>query len=110
MEDTLKREYLEELNIAIEDIYYLGYLLVECDTKEKYAQVRMLAKIKSIGEVNPDIDNGKTYKRFMVNIKNVKQYLNYPDLAGNLMIDDAIKLAKEKYNINFRDTNNEYFI
>ena len=57
----------------------------------------MLAKIKSIGEVNPDIDNGKTYKRFMVNIKNVKQYLNYPDVAGNFMIDDAIKLAKEKY-------------
>lgn len=54
----------------------------------------MLAKIKSIGEVNPDIDNGKTYKRFMVNIKNVKQYLNYPDVAGNFMIDDAIKLAK----------------
>ena len=110
LEDTLKREYLEELNIAIEDIYYLGYLLVEGAAKEKYAQVRMLAKIKNIGEVKPDIDNGKTYKRFMANIKNVKQYLNYPDLAGNLMIDDAIKLAKEKYNINFRDTNNEYFI
>ncbi len=109
LEDTLKREHLEELNIEIEDIYYLGYLLVEGDAKEKYAQIRMLAKIKNIGEVKPDIDR-KTYKRFMANIKNVKQYLNYPDLAGNLMIDDAIKLAKEKYNINFRDTNNEYFI
>ena len=108
--DTLKREYLEELNIEIEDIYYLGYLLVEGDAKEKYAQVRMLAKIKNIGEAKPDIENGKTYKRFMVNVKNVKQYLNYSDLAGNIMIDDAIKLAKEKYNINFRDTNNEYFI
>lgn len=35
-EEALKREYLEELNIEIEDIYYLGYLLVEEETKEKY--------------------------------------------------------------------------
>ena len=82
-EETLKREYIEELNIELEDINYLGYLLVEEDNKEKYAQVRMIAKIKSIGEIKPDLDNGKIYKRFMANIKNVKNYLSYPDLAGN---------------------------
>jgi len=48
LEDTLKREYLEELNMEIKDIYYLGYLLVE-ENSEKYAQVRMIAKIKKIG-------------------------------------------------------------
>ena len=53
----------------------------------------------------------ETYTTLQVEAENaVKQYLNYPDLAGNLMIDDAIKLAKEKYNINFSDTNNEYFV
>ncbi len=108
LKDTLKREYLEELNIEIKDIYYLGYLLVEEDSKEKYAQVRMIAKIKNIGEIRPDKDNGKTYKRFMSNVKNVKRYLNYPDLAGNELIDDAIIMAKEKYNLNFSD--DEYFI
>ena len=106
-EETLKREHLEELNIEIEDIYYLGYLLVEEETKEKYAQVRMIARVKSIGDIRPDPDNGKTYKRFMSSVKNVKSYLNYPDLAGNQLIEDAIHLAKETYQINFSD--DEYF-
>lgn len=107
-QETLKREYLEELNVNLEDVYYLGYLLVEDDNNEKYAQVRMIAKIKNIGESKPDSDNGKIYKRFMSNIENVKDYLNYSDLAGNQLIDDAITMAKEKYELNFN--NNEYFI
>lgn len=106
-EETLKREYIEELNIELEDIHYLGYLLVK-ENNEKYAQVRMIAKIKNIGKCKPDKDNGKNYKRFMVNIKNVKNYLKYPDLAGNQLIDDAILKAKEKYKLNFND--DEYFI
>lgn len=108
-EETLKREYLEELNVELEDIHYLGYLLVEEDNNEKYAQVRMLAKIKNIKEIKPDPATGKTYKRFMANIKNVKKYLNYPDLAGNKMLDDAITMAKEKYKLNYFN-DNEYFI
>lgn len=107
-EETLKREYLEELNVTLVDVFYLGYLLVEDDNNEKYAQVRMVAKIKNIGENKPDSDNGKIYKRFMSNIENVKDYLNYADLAGNQLIDDAITMAKEKYELNFN--NNEYFI
>ena len=108
LKDTLKREYLEELNVEIKDINYLGYLLVKEETGEKYAQVRMIARIKNIGNIMPDKDNGKVYKRFMANIKNVKNYLNYPDLAGNQLIDDAIKMAKEKYKINF--SSEEYFV
>lgn len=104
---TLKREYKEELNIELEDIYYLGYLLVE-EESEKYAQVRMIAKIKTIGETKPDKDNGQTYKRFMASTQNVKSYLNYSDDAGNKLIDDAIMLAKEKYKIEFNT--DEYFI
>lgn len=61
-EETLKREYIEELNIELEDIHYLGYLLVEDYNKEKYAQVRIIARIKSIGEIKPDLDNGKLIK------------------------------------------------
>lgn len=106
-EDTLKREYIEELNIELEDIHYLGYLLVE-ENDERYAQVRMIAKIKKIGSIKPDSDNGKIYERFMTNIRNVKNYLNYSDIAGNQMMDDAISYAKESYNIEFSD--NEYYI
>lgn len=105
--DTLKREYLEELNVELEDIHYLGYLLVE-ENLEKYAQVRMIAKIKSISDIKPDSDNGKIYKRFMSNQVNVKKYLNYQDLAGNQLIDDAIKMANKKYK--FDGNEKEYYI
>ncbi len=105
--DTLKREYIEELNIELEDIHYLGYLLVE-EKQEKYAQVRMIAKIKNVGNIKPDIDNGKIYGRFMSKQTNVKKYLNYQDLAGNQLIDDAIEKANEKYNFAFKDE--EYYI
>ena len=105
--DTLKREYLEELNIELEDIHYLGYLLVE-EEKEKYAQVRMIAKIKNIGNIKPDKDNGKVYRRFMSKQTNTKKYLNYQDLAGNQLIDDAIEKANQKYNFEFEDE--EYYI
>lgn len=96
-EETLRREYIEELNIELEDIHYLGYLLVEENNIEPYAQVRMIGKIKKINKNCPDIDTGKQYKRFFSSINNVKEYLNYKDKAGNLLIDDAIIMADKKY-------------
>lgn len=108
LEDTLKREYLEELNIEIKDIKYLGYLLVEEDD-EKYAQVRMIARINKIGINRPDLDNGKIYKRFMGSQVNVKKYLKYEDLAGNKMIDDALELANMNYDFDIIN-DDEYFI
>ena len=108
-EDTLKREYLEELNIEIENIYYLGYQFVdEENNTTPYAQVRMIAQIKNIGSIIPDTDNGKIYKIFLANFNNVKKYLNYTDIAGNQLIDDAIKKAKEKYQFEFNEE--EHFI
>lgn len=108
-EDTLKREFMEELNVELKKIYYLGYLLVE-ENSEQYVQVRMIAIIKGINKSRPDLDNGKLYQRYMANQNNVKKYLNYPDLAGNQMIDDAIKMVNEKYNFKYNDIDSEYFI
>lgn len=105
-EDTVKREYLEEINVELESVTYLGYLLVE-EEQEKYAQVRMIAKIKEIGIPKEDIATKRTYQRFMSNTTNVKKYLNYEE-AGNALLDDAIKLAKEKYSLKF--TEKEYLI
>lgn len=106
IEDTLKREYLEEVNVEVTDIYYLGYLKVS-ENNETYAQVRMIGKIKSIGEKQKDKDNGKIYERFLSSTKNVKKYLNYQD-AGNKMLDDAIEMGLEKYNLTPNDK--EYYI
>lgn len=96
--ETIKRECFEELNIELYDIYYLGYQLVtEKELKKPYAQVRMIGKLKSIGKNRKDLDTGKIYKRFLANLDNVKKYLNYLDDCGNELIDDAILMAKEKY-------------
>ena len=95
-EETLKREYIEELNVELDECYYLGYLLVE-DNNEKYAQVRMIAKIKSINENHVDLATGEMYGRELVDTDKVKELLNYKDIAGNLMVDEAIQKAKEIY-------------
>ena len=106
-EETLIREYIEELNVELEQCYYLGYLLVE-ENDEKYAQVRMIAKIKNINEKRPDLDTKKIYVRKLVNVSNVKMYLKYNDEAGNLMIDDAIYMANSKYNFSELNQNEEF--
>ena len=106
-ENTLKREFIEEINVELKEIYYFGYLLVE-ESTEQYAQIRMIAKINKIGKIRPDLDNGKVYQRYMANQNNVNRYLNYSDLAGNQMIADAIKMANEKFNFTYSD--NEYYI
>ncbi len=94
-EETLKREFIEEVNIELDEIYYLGYLLVE-ENDERYAQVRMIGRISEINNKCVDVDTGKIYERFLVNTQNVKGYLNYEE-AGNLLLDDAIDMAYKKY-------------
>lgn len=95
-EETLKREYIEELNVELDDVHFLGYLLIE-DNSGQYAQVRMIAKIKAIHDSQVDPATGKCYGRELVPVDKVKEYLNYSDSAGNEMIDDAIALAKEQF-------------
>ena len=105
-EETVIRENIEEINIEVEDLHYLGYLLVKEDDLEPYAQVRMITRIKKINPNRPDIDNGKLYDRQLVSLANVKDYLKYEE-AGNDMIDAAIKLATEKYNFKEQNNNEE---
>lgn len=99
-EQTLKREYLEEVNTELEDCHYLGYLFVTEDAGEQYAQVRMIARIKSIGEARPDTDNGKMYGRELVSAESVKKLLNYKDDAGNNMLDEAVNMSRCLYGFN----------
>lgn len=66
IEDTCRRELLEEVNTEIEKPVYIGYQLVDEENgAPEYAQVRMAALIRSIGKKQPDPDNGKTYDRLM---------------------------------------------
>ena len=84
------------MNVELDDIHYLGYLLVE-DNDKKYAQVRMIAKIKKINDIKVDPATNKIYSRELVNMDKIKEYLNYSDDAGNIMIDDAVDIAKHSF-------------
>lgn len=98
IEDTLQREFLEEVNIKLKDIHYLGYQQVDEDKgKQPYAQVRMIALVDEIGEEIIDVCTGKKYGRCFVNLDKVTEKLHF-DASGNQQIDDAIDLAKQKYN------------
>lgn len=107
MEDTLKREFLEEVNITIKDIYYLGYQYVdEKNGIKPYAQVRMCALIDKVYENRPDTDNGKLYERVLVSPVNAKKYLNWGK-PGDMQIDAAVSKAKEKYHIEYTNEEEE---
>lgn len=96
-QDTLKREFLEEVNITIKNIHMLGYQLVdEHNGKPPYAQVRMIAKINKVFEAKPDIDNGKLYARVLTSPQKAIEYLNY-GLVGEQQVNAAFELAKNKY-------------
>ena len=89
IEETLVRECLEEVNAEIENIMYLGYQEVIGDgDKEPCAQVRMIARIKNMGEERPDLDNGKTYKRIFVPLNEVNKYLKWAEV-GDAMIQEV---------------------
>ena len=82
IEATCRRELLEEVNTEIEAPVYIGYQLVdEGDGTPPYAQVRMAALIRRIGEKKPDPDNGETYDRYMVSPERAAELLNWGDVG-----------------------------
>ena len=87
MEETCRREVLEEVNTEIEKPVYIGYQLAdEKNGSLPYAQIRMAALIKSIGETRPDPDNGKTYRRYMVMPERAAELLRWGDVGyGQIM-------------------------
>ena len=95
IEDTLKREFIEEANITLKNIHLLGYQLVEDNRVKPYAQVRMIAQIDKIFENRPDLDNGKLYERVFKTPKETINLLNWGEV-GKKQIEDAVKLAKKE--------------
>lgn len=108
IEDTLRRETLEEVNISIENPQLLGYQSVdEEDGTPIFAQVRMTALINEVGVIIPDIDNGKTYKRFLVSPQKAIELLNWGEI-GKKMIFSALRTAGKKFGIIKFNEKSEY--
>ena len=85
IEATCRRELLEEVNTEIETPVYIGYQLVdEGDGTPPYAQVRMAALIRRIGEKKPDPDNGETYDRYMVSPERAAELAGHESQRGDI--------------------------
>ena len=102
MEDTCRRELLEEVNTEIETPVYIGYQQVdEEDGTPAYAQIRMAALIRKIGIREPDPDNGRIYDRLMVSAERAAELLDWGDV-GTAQVMKARDIICQKYGI--RDT------
>lgn len=108
IEDTLKREFLEEINITLKDIYMLGYQLVDEENGSvPYAQVRMCALIDNVYNRRPDLDNGIMYDRILTSPKKAIECLNWGDV-GKDQFNAAVELAKRMYNIEYNGADDRY--
>lgn len=108
IEATCRRELLEEVNTEIETPVYIGYQLVdEEDGTPPYAQVRMAALIRRIGEKKPDPDNGETYDRYMVSPERAAELLNWGD-TGRAQVMKAKEVIYRQYGITGESSKEEY--
>lgn len=48
------------------------------------------------------------YDRKLVNVNNVKKYLKYKDEVGDIMINDAMRMANSKYNFSGLELNEKF--
>ncbi len=95
LEATLRREVIEEVNTKIDKPIMVGYQEVVLDDGKSFAQARMVALIKEIGEKLPDPDNGEIYERLLTTPEKAIDYINWGEV-GKKQILEAKRLAQEK--------------
>ena len=99
IEETCRRELLEEVNTEIEKPVCIGYQRVDEENgTPPYVQVRMAAMIRSVGEKRPDPDNGETYDRRMVPPEKAAELLRWGDV-GRAQIMAAKDVIYRQYGI-----------
>lgn len=76
--ETLRRECLEESQVAITSPVYLGYVRVE-EGSDHYAQLRYLAEVAELQPTAEDPATGKTYGREFVALDAVAGRLQWGD-------------------------------
>ncbi|UGQ15647.1 NUDIX hydrolase [Yinghuangia sp. ASG 101] len=60
---TLRREVLEEADVTVRDVVWLGFQEVCSDGEPPYAQIRVAARLDRWWPSSPDPDNGRVYAR-----------------------------------------------
>jgi len=99
VEETLRRELIEEVNVLIDTPHIVGYRLIDEENgTELYAQLRMTALINEIKPSQPDPATGRIYERYLVSPSKAIELLNWQD-DGEAQIYSAVEIAKEQLKI-----------
>ena len=107
--ETVKREFLEEVNTSLKDpIKLVGYQIIEGDKDlPAYAQVRMVAMIDKIGKKQSDPDKGKTYDRILTTPEKAIKLLGWGESAEKPIMK-AFEIAKKEFNLKVTSTQDEW--
>lgn len=101
LKETLKREIIEEINCEVVEWWPIGYQILTNTSGEsayegsgeKVYQFRVFAKLKKLGEWQPDIGgNVKGYK--LTELENLNSFIEYGNV-GERMIKIAQKIKAE---------------
>lgn len=92
VEQTLRREILEETNMEILEWKAIGVQTVFEEGKEPYFQLRAMCKVKPLGDFVSDPDGDITEIK-LINPKDYKNYFNWGEI-GEEIIKRALALEK----------------
>jgi|SRR5581483_4663325 len=102
IEETVRRELLEEVDVKAGIIYPLGVQKTEMpgnpnqDEGDLFYQVRCVVELGELLPQTPDPDRGNVWERMFVSAEKVTEYIKW-GTVGDAMFADAIKLWKEKH-------------
>ncbi len=98
IEETLKREMIEEADIAVKNIKLVGAqkVYLENDPNGYYYQVRCLCQVNEIFPQTPDPDGGEDWKRKFVPKDKITKYVKW-GVTGDAMFKDAIQIWNDNF-------------
>lgn len=94
IEETLKRELLEEVDIEVSNIKPIGVqeaTLPDSPNKKPIYQVRCIAKLTKLLPQTSDPDSGNTWERKFVPANEITKYVKW-GVTGEAMFKDAIEM------------------
>lgn len=97
IEETLRRELVEEVDVSVSKVLPLGAQKVGLEGDENGEsvsfQLRCVALLKGLLPRTPDPANGSTWERKFVPAEDINKYVKWGEL-GTTMFKDAIDLFK----------------
>lgn len=102
VDETVKRELLEEVDVKAGAIYPLGAQKTEMPNNpnknegDLFYQLRCVVEMDELLPQTPDPDRGNVWERRFVPADKITEYIKWGE-TGNAMFGDAIALWKEKH-------------